>query len=44
MLQYLVEQSDILKLEAEALMSGIVLDTKNFTMRTGSAHLKQRHF
>ena len=36
MLQYLVEQSDILKLEAEALMSGIVLDTKNFTMRTGS--------
>lgn len=35
LLQYLVEPSDILKLEAEALLAGIVLDTKNFTMRTG---------
>ncbi len=31
----LVEQSDILKVEADALLSGIVMDTKNFTMRTG---------
>ncbi len=36
LLQYLVETSDILKPEAEAVMAGIVLDTKNFTMRTGS--------
>lgn len=36
LLQYMVEQSDILRFEAEALLSGIVLDTKNFTIRTGS--------
>lgn len=36
LLQYMVEQSDILRYEAEALLSGIVLDTKNFTIRTGS--------
>ncbi len=35
LLQYMVEQSDILRIEAEALLSGIVLDTKNFTLRTG---------
>ena len=35
LLQYMVEQSDILRFEAEALLSGIVLDTKNFTLRTG---------
>ena len=35
LLQYLVEPGDILKCEAEALLAGIVLDTKNFTMRTG---------
>jgi len=31
----LVEPGDILKCEAEALLAGIVLDTKNFTNRTG---------
>ena len=36
LLQYLVEPSDLLKAEAEAILAGIVLDTKNFTMRTGS--------
>lgn len=36
LMQYLVSQSDILRNEAEALLSGIVMDTKNFTMRTGS--------
>lgn len=36
LLQYIVEPSDLLKTEAEAIMAGIVLDTKNFTMRTGS--------
>ena len=35
LLQYLVEPSNLLRAEAEALLSGIVLDTKNFTMRTG---------
>ena len=36
LLQYTVNQSDILRVEAEAVMAGIVMDTKNFTMRTGS--------
>jgi len=35
LLQYLVETSDLLREEAVALLSGIVLDTKHFTMRTG---------
>ena len=35
LLQYLVEPSNLLRAEAEALLAGIVLDTKNFTMRTG---------
>ena len=35
LLQYIVEQSDILRFEAEALLAGIVLDTKNFTLCTG---------
>lgn len=34
-LQELLEQTDLLKCEAEALLSGIVLDTKSFTLRTG---------
>lgn len=33
--QELVEQGDILKVEADAMLSGIVMDTKNFTIRTG---------
>ena len=32
---YLMEPSDLLPGEAEALMAGLMLDTKNFTMRTG---------
>ncbi len=35
LLQEIVEQDDITKMEAEAVLSGIVLDTKNFTIRTG---------
>ncbi len=35
LLQYLVEPGDLLRAEAEALMAGIMLDTKNFVMRTG---------
>ena len=36
LLQYILEPADLLKAEAEALMAGIVLDSKNFTVRTGS--------
>ena len=36
MLQHLVEKSDILRPEAEALLAGIVLDTKSFSINTGS--------
>ena len=34
-LQEVAESGDILKIEAEALLVGIVLDTKSFTLRTG---------
>ena len=33
--QYILEPVDILRTEAEAMLAGIVLDTKNFTLRTG---------
>ena len=36
LLQYLLEPADLLRAEAEALLAGIVLDTKNFTNRAGS--------
>lgn len=35
LLQYILEPNDLLRIEAEALLAGIVLDTKQFTMRTG---------
>lgn len=35
LLQYLIEPGDLLKAESESLLAGIVLDTKNFTNRTG---------
>ena len=35
LLQYVVDPADILRVEAEAMLAGIMLDTKNFTMRTG---------
>ncbi len=35
LISYLMEPSDLLPGEAEALMAGLMLDTKNFTMRTG---------
>ncbi len=35
LLQELVDQTDITRTEAEAVLSGIMLDTKNFTIRTG---------
>lgn len=36
LLQYLLEPGELLRAEAEALLAGMVLDTKNFTNRTGS--------
>ncbi len=36
LLQYLLEPGDLLRSEAEALLAGLVLDTKNFTNRAGS--------
>jgi c-di-AMP phosphodiesterase-like protein len=36
LIQHLVEQGGVLKLEADALLAGIVLDTKSFSIRTGS--------
>ena len=35
LMQYLIEPGDMLRAEAEAVLAGIVLDTKNFTNRTG---------
>ncbi|MBR6259058.1 MAG: DHH family phosphoesterase, partial [Oscillospiraceae bacterium] len=35
LLQYITEPSDIRRYEAEALLAGIVLDTKSFTLSTG---------
>ncbi len=35
LLQYICTPGDVLRYEAEALLSGIVLDTKNFTLHTG---------
>ncbi len=34
-LQEVIEQTSILKCEADAMLAGIVLDTKSFTIRTG---------
>lgn len=36
LLQNVLDPRDLLQREAEALMAGIVLDSKNFTVRTGS--------
>ncbi|MBD5147314.1 MAG: DHH family phosphoesterase [Oscillibacter sp.] len=35
LLQYLIEPADLMREEAEALLAGIVLDTKRFSLRTG---------
>ena len=35
LLSYLMEPGELLRGEAEAMMAGLMLDTKNFTMRTG---------
>jgi c-di-AMP phosphodiesterase-like protein len=35
-LQYIVELGDILRVEATAMLAGIILDTKSFSLKTGS--------
>ena len=35
LLQYIIDQTDLTRQEAEAMLAGIVLDTKSFTTRTG---------
>ncbi len=37
LLQYMIDQTDLTRAEAEALLGGIVLDTKSFTTRTGGS-------
>ena len=44
LLQYLVEPGDMLLEEAEALLAGLVLDTKNFTNRTGGSTFEAAAF
>ncbi len=47
LLEYAVEPKDVLPVEAKALMAGIILDTKSFSIRTGertfeaAAYLRQ---
>ena len=44
LLQYIMEPNHLLRAEAEALLAGIVLDTKNFTMRTGGRTFESAAF
>ncbi len=44
LLQYTVEPSDITTIEAEALLAGLALDTKNFTVRTNSRSFEAAAF
>ncbi len=44
LLQYAVEQRDVRPIEAQALLAGIVLDTKNFSVRTGSRTFESAAF
>ncbi len=44
LLQYQIDKNDILRCEAEALLAGIMLDTKNFTLRTGGSTFEAAAF
>ncbi|MEG2454944.1 MAG: DHH family phosphoesterase, partial [Oscillospiraceae bacterium] len=44
LLQYILDANDLGRCEAEALLAGIVLDTKNFTMRTGGRTFESAAF
>ena len=36
MLQYIIDPGDLLRVEASAMLAGIMLDTKSFALKTGS--------
>lgn len=44
LIQYIVEKPHLLKVEADALLSGIMLDTKNFIYKTGSRTFEAASF
>lgn len=44
LIEYFGEDSNITVHAAEALLAGIMLDTKNFVMKTGVSTLKRQHF
>ncbi len=44
LLQYAVEPKDVRPIEAQALLAGIVLDTKNFSVRTGARTFESAAF
>ena len=44
LIEYLLESTDLLQVEAEALLAGIVLDTKSFTLRTGGGTFEAAAF
>ena len=43
MVQYFDEQVELTHIEADALLAGITMDTKNFTFKTGVRTLRQHH-
>ena len=42
-LQYIVEKVEMEPIEADALLAGIFIDTKNFTFKTGVPPLRLHH-
>lgn len=44
LISYIMDPADLLRGEAEALMAGMMLDTKNFTMRTGARTFEAASF
>ncbi len=44
LLSYILDPKELLRGEAEALLAGIMLDTKNFTMRTGGRTFESAAF
>ena len=44
LLSYIMYTKDLYRVEAEALLAGIMLDTKNFTMRTGGRTFESAAF
>ena len=44
LISYIMDPADLLRGEAEALMAGMMLDTKNFTLRTGARTFEAASF